>query len=188
MKKTIVVNLFGGPGISKSTTAAGVFSLLKLHGVDCELVPEFAKDLTWEERNETLKNQIYIFGKQNHRLWRLNGKVDVIITDSPLLLSLVYSNEEDWELTELVKKTVNEYNNYNFLLNRVKPYLPNGRSQTEEEAKAIDSNIRSMLDNNVGTYVNFNGDFNAINEIACMILYLLDIQPKIYFSEKTLDN
>ena len=49
-KGALCVNLFGGPGIGKSTTAAGVFNLLKLHGIETELITEFAKDLVWEER------------------------------------------------------------------------------------------------------------------------------------------
>ncbi len=55
-----VVNLFGGPSAGKSTTAAGVFALLKLHDLRSELVTEFAKDLTWEKREKTLNNQYYI--------------------------------------------------------------------------------------------------------------------------------
>jgi hypothetical protein len=33
-----VINLFAGPGCGKSTLAAGIFSLLKFHGVLVELV------------------------------------------------------------------------------------------------------------------------------------------------------
>lgn len=43
----IVVNLYGGPGVGKSTGAAYVFARLKEAGVVAELVTEFAKDLTW---------------------------------------------------------------------------------------------------------------------------------------------
>ena len=32
MKKTVTVNFFGGPGTGKSTTAAGLFTLLKKKG------------------------------------------------------------------------------------------------------------------------------------------------------------
>ena len=73
--KKLVINIFGGPGCGKSTTATGVFSLLKLHGVNAEFVSEFAKDLTWEERYKTLKNQNYVSAKQHHRQWRLSDDV-----------------------------------------------------------------------------------------------------------------
>ena len=45
----IVINLFAGPGVGKSTTAARVFAELKLKGVNCEMALEFAKDKVWEE-------------------------------------------------------------------------------------------------------------------------------------------
>ena len=62
-KKTITVSLFGPPGAGKSTLAAYVFAKLKMMGVNCELVTEFAKDKVWEKNNEALSNQIYIFAK-----------------------------------------------------------------------------------------------------------------------------
>lgn len=54
--KTICVNFFSGPGAGKSTLAAYVFSKLKMMGVNCELVSEFAKDKVWEKNNEALSN------------------------------------------------------------------------------------------------------------------------------------
>ena len=39
----IVVNLFGGPGCGKSTTAAWLFNQLKERGINCEYVTEFPK-------------------------------------------------------------------------------------------------------------------------------------------------
>ena len=47
MKKTLFVNLFGAPGVGKSTGAAYLFSKLKMLGVDCEYIGEFAKDKCW---------------------------------------------------------------------------------------------------------------------------------------------
>jgi len=35
---TLVVNLYGGPGTGKSTTAAATFAELKMAGINCELV------------------------------------------------------------------------------------------------------------------------------------------------------
>ena len=71
MKRALIVNIFGGPGVGKSTTAAAVFALLKLHNIEAELVTEFPKDLVWEKRAYTFENQNYIFGKQQHRQWRV---------------------------------------------------------------------------------------------------------------------
>ena len=60
MKNTLIINLFGGAGIGKSTLMARIFSELKVQGYDCEMVTEFAKDLVWEKRNETFKDELYI--------------------------------------------------------------------------------------------------------------------------------
>ena len=43
-KKIIVINLLGSPGAGKSTTAARLFYELKMKGVKCELITEYAKD------------------------------------------------------------------------------------------------------------------------------------------------
>jgi len=165
----ILVNFFAGPGSGKSTTAAGVFSLLKLHGINCEYVPEFAKDLTWENRYKTLENQIYIFAKQQHRIWRLKGEVDVAITDAPLVQGLVYV-EENPSLTQIVMQQHNEFDNINFLLNRVKVYQPKGRFHTVEQAVELDSNIIALLLNNKIKYRDLHGDKDAINVATFAVL------------------
>lgn len=183
MKKTILINLFGGPGISKSTTATGIFSLLKMHDIDCEYIPEFAKELVWENRHKTLKNQIYIFSKQYHRLWRLHGEVDVMITDSPLLFSLIYPDDNETEnFPIMIKKLFDCFNNLNFLLTRIKKYNPNGRNQTEEEAKLIDQKILNMLNENNIKYKPVIGNTNAVNVIVNKILGLLHVQQKYIIS------
>lgn len=48
-RKTIAVNLFGGPGSGKSTQALGVTYKLKVNGINCEYASEHAKDLVWRE-------------------------------------------------------------------------------------------------------------------------------------------
>lgn len=135
----IVVNLFGAPGAGKSTGAAYIFYRLKELGYNAELVTEFAKDKVWEESKEVFKNQAYIFGKQSFRLSRLKDKVDVVITDSPILLSVFYN--KDPVLGENFNNTVldvfNSYNNVNYYIKRVKEYNPKGRFQTEEESDVI---------------------------------------------------
>ena len=97
MRKTLIVNFYGGPGSGKSTMAARIFAELKDLGINCEIATEYAKDVTWQKGYHVLGNQLYIFAKQQHRIWRLDGQVDVIVTDAPILNSLVYASDETSE-------------------------------------------------------------------------------------------
>lgn len=141
----IVVNLFAGPGVGKSTTAARIFAELKMHGVNCEMALEFAKDKVWEESFKTIDDQIYIFGKQFHKIWRLKDKVDVIICDSPLPISIVYDKENSEALHTLIMEQFNKFDNYNVFLTRSGEYQKEGRVQTEEEAKGVDEIVKKVL-------------------------------------------
>jgi len=145
MNNALIVNLFSGPGSGKSSTCAGLFSWLKWQGVECEMAMEYAKEKVWEGSLNVLDNQIYIFGKQHHRIFRLKEKVSVVVTDSPLLLSLIYDSDNNVHLRNLVLNEVGKCNNLNIFLNRKKKYCPNGRIQNEQEAKAIDDKIINMF-------------------------------------------
>ena len=83
-----------GPGSGKSTGAAYIFAKLKMAGINCEYVTEYAKDKTWEGAKEELNCQIYITGKQVWRMTRVYGKVDVIVTDSPIALGSQYTDDD----------------------------------------------------------------------------------------------
>lgn len=161
-----MVNLYGGPGSGKSTVAASVFCNLKDEGLSAELVTEYAKDVTWEESFKKLSNQLYIFAKQQNRLWRVGSKVDIIITDSPLLLSLIYGKDTSDTFRKLVKEEVDKYNTIDIFLKRTKKYSPIGRSQTEEEAKDIDIMIKdTLLDNGYVFDLTVGGSLSSTQEI-----------------------
>ena len=85
----LVVNLFGGPGTGKSTTAAELFSELKHRGIRAELVTEVAKDLCYE-KSPLLGDQLHILSEQHRRLARLRDQVDIVITDAPISLGEIY--------------------------------------------------------------------------------------------------
>ncbi len=145
----ILVNLFGAPGAGKSTGAAYVFARLKMAGINAELVTEYAKDKVWEENKAVFNNQAYIFGKQFFRISRLEDKVDVVVTDSPLLLSCYYGKDDPrlgYEFNALVRKVSESYSSINAFLHRVKPYNPNGRFQTEEESNKVSKDILRLLE------------------------------------------
>jgi len=161
----MIVNMFAGPGAGKSTTASALFTLLKLHqGIDCELVPEYAKDLVWEERQHTFQNQHYIFSKQQHRIWRVANKVDVVITDSPMLLSNIYRRDTTSNsFKAMVLEEFNKYNNLNFFIERTKEYVESGRNETKEQALEVDSVIKSYLSENKIYFYPITGDIEGIN-------------------------
>lgn len=143
-----VINLFAGPGCGKSTTAAALFALMKRRGLNVEMITEFAKDLVWTERNKELGDQIYIFGKMYHKLWRLRDKVDYVITDSPLPFCSYYDREGLPYFNELVMSAFNSFDNINFVLERNFPYQQEGRYQTEEEAKQVHQDILQLIADN----------------------------------------
>ena len=164
----IIVNLFGAPGSGKSTGAAYIFSQLKMLGVDAELVIEFAKDKVWENNTEVLNNQTYVFGKQHFRISRCADKVDVIVTDSPLLLSAIYNHSEllGEEFNDLVAKIFKSYTSVNYFISRSKPYNPNGRLQTENESDGIADEIKTLLGRYDVKYTEVSGNTVGYDKIV----------------------
>ncbi len=169
MAETLVVNMFGGPGAGKSTTSAGVFSLLKLHGMNCELVTEFAKSLVWKESLYELKDQVYVTGNQYHNMYVLKDKVDVIITDSPLIIGLMYNTVSD-VFIKLTLELFRGFNNLNYYINRTKRYKNIGRIQTEDEAKEIDEKFKTFIINNSIDCRYVDDNYDGINRIVTDIL------------------
>lgn len=175
--KTKVINLYGGPGTGKSTLAAAIFAELKFRGVNCEYVQEYAKDKAWEFGTNHLgvpkvfQAQEYIFGKQHFRLRRCAQDVDVIVTDCPLFLGLIYT-PEDFPLPSLrplIREAYELYDNLNIFLVRNKPYNPKGRFQTEDKAKELDINVKNMLDKQDVPYHIINAGRKAVDEIVGLL-------------------
>lgn len=173
---TKVINLFAGPGAGKSTTAADIFAKLKQNGYSAELVREFAKDVVWEGRHHLLDDQLFIFAEQRKRVLDLVGKVDYIVTDSPLLLSLVYCPEDEL-LSQLVLREHFALDNANFFLRRVKRYVEAGRIQSEDEARQLDTDIFDMLAFNGIFAQSILGDAGAAHNI--LLRLGLDRRPSI---------
>jgi hypothetical protein len=157
---THIVNLYGGPGTGKSTTAALLFAELKMAGVNAELVQEVAKQWAWQGRPITWENQVELFREQAWRMEILLGKVDVLVTDSPLLLGEFFTEwfskgtpAENEVLAWLRAEragfdTAHVCDGGKFThvwLRREKPYNPTGRFQTEVEACRMDAAQRDLM-------------------------------------------
>lgn len=165
---TKVINLWAGPGAGKSTTAAGLFFHMKTDGHKCELVTEYAKELCYDGRLLSLHPET-ILKQQYARQDRLNGKVDWIITDSPLLLSWIYSKNN--KVRKKAENFTGEFDNYHFYIKRVKPYKNYGRTQDEKEAIELDKEIKKYLDETHDLIGEICGNERAPKEI----MKLLDI-------------
>lgn len=165
---SLVVNLFAGPCGGKSTMAANIFCALKMKHRECELVTEFAKDLTWEDCQHIMADQLYLLGEQHHRVFRLVGKVEVIITDSPIIQSIPYGLE--WKQHKaLALEAHHKFNNLNIFLERVHPYNPHGRNQTLEEAVAIGEQTLDILKDHNIEYMTVPASVDSVNEIITEI-------------------
>lgn len=169
----LVINMYGGPGTGKSTSAAMVFAMLKQRGINTEYVTEFAKDLTWHKRHSTLNDQVYVLAKQHHKLFMLKDQVDVVVTDSPLLLTLYYGQDHHDSLKQLAIDLYKGYNNIDILLRRSKEYNPSGRNQTEAEAREIDIQIKDILNTHATGYSIHDTNMDSYNRIANSIEVLL---------------
>jgi len=183
MDNTLIINLFGGPGTGKSTSAALIFGKLKALGFNAELITEYAKGKTWEEDHSLDPKplspakvcQPYTTAKQLYSQFRILGKVEVAVTDSPILLGLHYGG---FGTTDNWKKGVidqfNLFNNLNIFLVRdsdAHKYNPKGRTQTEEEAKKVDEGLKRLLINNKIGFIEstVKSDYSHVDEIISFI-------------------
>ena len=147
---------------------------LKWHGIDCEYVSEYAKDRVWQGDQFVLQHcQLYVTGKQCLKIARLIGKVDVIVTDSPIAIGAMYTDEQPYK-DVCIYEAKKYKRTFNVFIKRHKVYNPNGRNQTEKEALAIDEQIRQMLKDNCIDYTDVDGTEEGYDSIVDTIKVLVD--------------
>ena len=187
---TLIVNIYGGPGAGKSTTALQLVAELKKLGYHADYVSEVAKELVYakdfEHLDGTLKNQSKILSEQKRRLDIMLDNVDVVVTDSPLLLNTVYLKENAPEYIESVFSQYENYNNYNVVVERdlsVK-FEQEGRIHNLEESIKKDGEINTLLDSHDIDYQRFDR-----NNIAGILDGIISKINDIKISESiTADN
>lgn len=177
-----IINLFGGPGIGKSSIAAGLTYKLKRKHISCDCPYEFPKVLAWDNNGEAIKDQLYVIANQHRGIAKSYGKVKYIVVDSPILLSLVYKdyyNEPSEypsclygkEFDEMLLKIHNHYDNMNIILKRNlnTDYNDKERYQKLEQSIELDNMIKSALDKNNIPYIEIDVDKDTVNSILNLL-------------------
>ena len=156
-----IINIFGGPGIGKSSIAAGVTYKIKKNHISCDQPYEFPKLLAWDNNHSAIQDQLYVLANQHRGIVKSYGKVDYIVLDSPILLSLTYRNYYKGteypsslygeSFDKMVLDTFNQYDNINIVLDRADGVHNNDeRYQNLEESKELDGVIEnSLIENNI---------------------------------------
>lgn len=173
MKNSVVINFIGGPGAGKTIMAASLFIELKIRGLSVEYVQEVAKTLVWTKQFDEINNQHALSHKQYKILDMINGHVDYIITDGPLLNGLYYNQYNTHNVCD-IKKTKqfiidchNKFININIYIKKGNfKYETVGRMQTENEAKIIEKKLEIMLQQNNIPYKSYIANTNNIVDIA----------------------
>lgn len=170
-KRTLVINIIGGPCSGKSTISAELFARLKKMGVHTELVSEYIKERIYDENNNIINDQIFLFANTLHRLKNKLNKVDVIVHDGSLLLNINYDKDNNNKLHDLIISEYKKFNNIDFFLNRENiKFETYGRIHNEKESKQIDTNIKNL-------YHKYNLDFIELDSKDAtdkIIKYILD--------------
>ena len=138
---TLLIDIYGGPSSGKSTTSLALTSLLKLYldqysgsTMRVEYVSEAAQGFVWESGSLMLANQARLFGEQFRRLERLRGKVDIIVSDSPLWLCAYYGRPDLYPQpawSEVIRAHYQHFAVLPILVNRVGRFETEGRVHDE---------------------------------------------------------
>ena len=147
---TIIINAFAGPGAGKTTSCLEVCEKLKKAGYVAEYVQEYAKELVWDNNlellNGSMENQFAILQEQFKRVDRLYGKVDFVVTDSPILLNLTYLKEQNKEYSSAVIELYNLFDNFNYFVERdIETFETEGRIHNLEQSLQIDDELKNTL-------------------------------------------
>ncbi len=176
----IRIGLIGGPGTGKSTQCAHFFSKLKEKSIPIEQVQEWVREAI-NKGHLPMDNpwvQFWIYSEQKHKEDCLPEAIKYMITDSPTILSYPYAlinvkNPEDkYLILKMYEYFLNDLNRYDyiFVCKREKEYLKDGtRSQTKEEALAIDALIVSLLKQHKVPFEYLTGTIEERTEIIKVV-------------------
>lgn len=151
------VGIIGAPCAGKSLTTAEIYARCKLLGIKTGHVKEYIAELFNQGWNmESVADQLLIYHEQLHREENFPEETEVVITDSPVLLSYFYgllnakhTVHDEVILSKLYSLFLSNLDRYDLLvlLERAHEYENDGtRQQSECEANQIHTYLMHMLD------------------------------------------
>lgn len=155
------MNLLGRSGVGKSGLAGAIVGKLKARHFLAEQVTEYAKSLILDGNIAALKNQAFVLGNQYHWVERCIGKTDIVVTDSPTLLSSIYAPPEyPQAFHDFVLWTHRAHDCVNFFLRRNDgaAYQNEVRVHDEADSYRREQMIEQMLRRNDIPYIELNVD------------------------------
>ena len=174
---TKVINIIGGPGSDKSLFSSAIILYLNMRHKTVETIPDYAKSLVWQQNFEVLKNQYFIAQRQFEMLNLLDGQVQFLITECSLPQVMYYNENYADNICDVGKtrkqilEWYGQHNNVNIMVERGdKKYVHTGRFQDEEQARAIDHGLRSVMTREGLRFTSLAPDVEAINAFAATLL------------------
>lgn len=163
----IFISLLGAPGSRKSTVALGVTYELKKKGISCEYLPEYAKQLTWAQDKDSLDFQPLVTATQAKRqveLCKEGNGLDYVITDTSLLLGILYSEfGSNQSFTHWIQCLDNQFNNIRYFIELdTTTYSTSGRGQTELEAVDLEHKLKKFLNESFVQYIKLKGSTDTM--------------------------
>lgn len=170
---TTLINLFGSSSAGKSSLMADLFYALKLEGKTVEMCPEIIKQWAWDGIKPNKYDQYFLMGQEIKQQSRLLGKVDYIISDSPVMQNSFYNDYLNFK--DNLYQPTKDYLELmegdghiiqNFFLYRNKPFETQGRYQTAEESDRIaECLVNYLTEHNVKFHVVTGKDHERTNAV-----------------------
>ncbi|MBP5790104.1 MAG: PriCT-2 domain-containing protein [Neisseriaceae bacterium] len=149
----LLINIYGSPATGKSYTAEHLAAVLRDAGIDCELVTEYATELIHQGKIDELKDQVFVTGEQLRREQAALNHANIVITDSPTALGIIYAPEHQKAALHDIAAQSDKIPHINIFLRHdyesLSTFSMNGRIHGKEESLAIQEQLIELLK---GTY------------------------------------